>query len=145
MMTYQEEKISDILEEVRPLTVMNHQDTDLFGEPLDVDMPVLLQMEEMGMVRVYTMRKSGELVGYYQVMIYMHLHHKTFLIANQDTIFIKKGHRGHASKFVQYCDGELKKLGVRVVLQHSPVTNDWRKVLERIGYSELQTTFQRRL
>ena len=123
----------------------NNRETNLFGEPLNLDLIQLCRLQDAGMLRIYSMRKSSELVGYCMFIVYNHVHHSHLKVANQDVIFIKKGHRGHASKFVQYCDGELKKIGVEVVLQHSPAINEWNAVLERIGYSKLETTYQRRL
>jgi hypothetical protein len=145
MMTYQKEFFTVILPEVQPLNELNHQEVPLFGAKLEIDVGCLMQMEEDGIYKVFTMRKNGELVGYCAFVLYHHPHHARLKVGDQDVIFIKKGCRGHASKFVQYCEKELKDMGVHITFQHSPKSKPWGKVLERIGYEELETTYFRRL
>jgi hypothetical protein len=145
MTSYQQETLQDKWPEVYPLNLENNDETNLFHEPLELDFEHMKQMEDAGALKLFTIRKDGVLVGYCLFYLYFHNHHKSMLTANQDVIFIKNGSRGHASRFVQYCDGELKKLGVKAVLQHSPAMKDWSPVLKRIGYTELETTYLRRL
>jgi hypothetical protein len=143
--TYQREHVPVAWPEISELTRLNHAETNLFGDELRIDPERYAQMEEDGIYRVFTIRKAGELVGYCGFVIYNPLHHIHAKHACQDVLFIKKGHRGHAVRFVSYCDGELRKLGVQIVLQHSPKSKDWSPVLKRLDYQELETTYFRRL
>jgi hypothetical protein len=145
MISYQREFVPQSWPEISELVNENHEETPLFGEELRIDPERYAQMEEDGIYRVFTMRRDGVLVGYCGFVIFRPFHHAHMIHASQDVIFIKKGHRGHAGRFVSYCDGELKKLGVQIVLQHSPVTNDWSPVLKRLGYKEIETSYFRRL
>lgn len=144
-MIYAIERLMSIWSEIQELILANKAETDLFGEPLRLDVESLMRLDEDGYLKIFTMRHQGILVGYCSFVLYFHLHHSHMMIANQDVIYIKKGHRLHASRFVRYCDRELKIFGVSMVFQHSPAMNDWGPVLERIGYKELETTYFRRI
>lgn len=142
---YGQEHFADIWPDILDLTKLNGTASDLFDFPVEIDVETILQMESDGMYKVFTMRVDTELVGHCHFMIYNHTHHLSMKVANQDVIFVKNGHRRHATNFVQYCDSELRKLGVHVVLQHSTRVKEWGPVLERIGYEKLETTYSRRL
>ncbi len=142
---FQREFFSEMYYEMAPLNELHHAEINLFGDPLDVDINTYIQCETDGIFRLYSMRIDNELVGYSGFFIYHHPHHAKIKHASQDVLFIRQDKRGHGTIFIRYCEGELKKLGVDVVLQHVPKINDWSKVLERMDYTELETTYFRRI
>jgi hypothetical protein len=145
MIKYQAESVIEAWPELRELCEANHQEVNLFNEPLEINTGAMSDMNADGALRLFTMRKDGSLVGYCAFFLYFHLHHIRLLVANQDVIYVKKECRGRATEFLRFCDLELKKLKVNLVFQHSPAIKDWSAVLIRNGYRELETTYYRRL
>lgn len=144
-MNFQREHFSELWEEMEPLNKKHHEEINLFNDPLEIDLETYIRSEEDGVFRIYTMRIDNELVGYSGYFIYRHPHHARSIHASQDVLFIRQDKRGHGIKFIRYCEGELKKLGVSIVLQHVPLINDWSAVLIRMGYQQLETTYFRRV
>ena len=145
MITYQLETWYDFFRDARKLLQDNNQETDLFNLALDVDEGLYEELEDTGWLKVYTMRKGSELVGYCVFMLFYNMHHRTSLQAKQDVLYINKGNRGRCLPFLTYCDGELKELGVEFIHQCVPDMNDWSPVLKRMGYEKLETIYLRRL
>ena len=126
--------------------LQDHKDeVDLFSLDLDPDLDSYRQSFKDGTFFLLQMRSESKLVGYAGFFIYTSLHHKTSLHAKQDILFIRKDYRGHGVKFIRYCDIVLKQIGVNVVLQCVPTSNDWSPILDRIGYTKIETVYTKEL
>lgn len=144
-MTYQEEAFPDFIDDGLPLMVAHHKEIDLFGKDLDIDLQTYIDCNEIGTLKIYTIRDESKLVGYCAFFLFQHPHHKTSLQAKQDVLFIDKTKRGRGIPFLRYCETELKGIGVDTIHQCVPQSNDWGKLLERMGYHKLETIYTRSL
>lgn len=143
MITYQEERIADILDELIPLTqvhwkeIARHQDKI----ELDPDYDKYLLLEDMGMIYTYTIRIGGKLAGYAIFMVSPHLHYKQSTWAINDILYLQKENRGvmMGVKLIKFSELALKQRGVAVMTVHSKVDFDMSSLLERQGFERSES------
>lgn len=145
-MIYSQEKISDSLEEAKPLLLKHWQELESNWFPLDPDYEQYIKLEELGITRSFGARtEDGILIGYAVFFVRYHIHYKTILVASCDILFFEKEHRGQGLEFIQWCDAQLRRLGVEVVLHHVKVSHDFSPALMRIGYEPDEIKLTKRL
>lgn len=136
----------DFISEVSPLLEKHYREISHFHDiALDPDWPIYRMAEANGMYKTYTARLGGKLIGYASFWIKHNAHYKSSLQAVQDVIFIDPTSRGFGSKFIHWCDEQLKALGVQVVRHHLKAAHNWGKILERDGYELEDLIYTKRL
>lgn len=126
----------------------HNKEIDLFNKDLEIHTDFYLRAEENGILKVYTIRdnQDGKLIGYCAFFIFRHSHHAQSVQAKQDVLYIEPKYRGGLGRrFIEYCDSELKKVGVEYVHQCVPATNDWSRLLENLNYKKLETVYLKEL
>lgn len=144
-MKFNLEKVRDIIEEIEPLLHKHYEEIAHFKTiPLDPDYDQYLQLEELGVIRLFTARTDdGLLVGYAVFFVRANLHYKSSLQAAQDIIFIDPAHRGTGAKFILWCDEQLKAEGVQAVYHHVKKAHNFGPMLERFGYELVDLIYGR--
>lgn len=148
MVKFQLEEFSHVIEEITPLLhkhwieIAHYQDINL-----EVDTESYLHLENIGALKVFTARDSGDntLIGYSAFFIRSNMHYKSSLQAIQDVIYIDKERRGFGSQFIDWCDIQLKEMGVQVVYHHIKTKHNWGKMLEAKGYELVDLIYAKRL
>lgn len=148
--TIQREAFSEALyDEALPLLVLHWREIAHFQDiELDGDVSRYLALEDSGMLRVYTARMDGRLVGYACFFIAPHGHYKRSLQAVQDLIYVDPACRCSAIglRLIDHCDDALREEGAQVVLQHVKLAHPKLGViLARRGYEPIETIFAKRL
>lgn len=113
--------------------------------PLSIDEEAYSKLEETGLLKCFTARKDNEIIGYSIYITKRSARYTTSLQAFQDVIFIDPEKRGFGMKFINWCDGELKKLGVQVVYHHVKAKHNFGPGLERMGYELIDHVYGKRL
>jgi hypothetical protein len=114
--------------------------------PLDPDWPVYQKMEEAGAFKIFTARNElGQLIGYNAFFVHHNLHYKSSKQAVQDVIFIDKKSRGFGRSFIDWCDAELRDIGVQKVYHHVKAKHNFGPMLETLGYELADLIYARRL
>lgn len=139
---YFENAYADAIE----LTRRHHDEVNLFGDELIVDVEGYLRSQENGVLKVYTARHDNKLIGYCIMYVFRHFHHKGKIHAKQDVLYVDREYRGGlGSKFLNYIDDNLMKLGVNQVHQCVPADKDWSPLLLKLGYKKLETVYTKEL
>ncbi len=134
-----------LISELEPLTLRNWNETGLFSDiPLEMDWPRFLKSEELGILRLYTARQRGILVGYAAFFFTGTGHHRSFLLSQQDVLFIAPEHRGFGMEFVAWCDKQLKRDGSRGTAHSVRVGHDFSPILARQGYVKTHEVWVKR-
>lgn len=147
---YQAELGMDVIEEATELDLFekHYQEIARYKDiPLDPDLDVYEGAEAGGMLRCFTMRDCGELVGYALYFVKAHPHYKGSKVATQDVLYVHPAYRkGFAGiRLIRMADERLAAEGVQVVTQHVKTYADFGRVLERLGYEAVETIYMRRL
>jgi hypothetical protein len=147
-MRFQREEFSKFVEDAVPLFKEHHAEVgDYFPDdiPLDVNVEAFLSLDEKGMLRVFTVRDEGELVGYCVHHVSYHLHYKNSLQAAQDAIYISPSHRHWGKRFIDWVDDKLRLEGVDAVYHYVSVNKDYSYTLKKLNYKKIESTYLRRL
>lgn len=136
-----------LLDEVRPLLEEHWAEITSYPDiPLDPDYEIYLKMQEIDAIKSFSARDgNGVLLGYSVYFIRKNHHYRNTLYAVSDIIFITKDKRGFGGLFINYCDQELKEMGVIVCQYHIKAKFDWGKGLERMGYDLQDKIYAKRL
>ena len=92
-------------------------------------------LEEAGVLRLFTARHEGRLVGYNVFALVEHHQHEV-LFASHDTMFLRKDFRKGTTgiRFLKWCDEQLKQDGAKFITQHSSTSVDLENLFIRMGY-----------
>lgn len=145
MITYKiETDIAHFFDVATNIIIENNQDVDLFNAKLDISFEQYFQVFEAGLLKIFTMWKDEEIIGYSMFLVSKHGHHD-FIQAKQDIVYVSKDHRGTGIPFMLWCEKELKKMDVRYIFRSVPEINDWSLILKRLNYSKVETIFMKDL
>ena len=135
--------------DIFPLLEKNHAEVGaLESAAFKPDYHRLVAMERAGMTRGFTMKVSGEAVGYALFLVISHWHYPGTKWALQDAMFVSPNHRGiRAVEFMVYQDEALKQDGVDIIVRQVPTKSkvDFSKMLTRFGYTPVEKSFMRDL
>ena len=117
--------------------------------PLDPDWDAYQGVENVGRLRIFTVRIDDELVGYAAYFINRNPHYRSSLQAVQDVLFLAPEHRKFriGYRLIMFADTHLAAEGVQAVYQHSKVKKelDMGPLLARQGYELIDTLWAKRL
>lgn len=113
----------------------------------DFDWDTYHKYEELGVLKVFTARDSGKLVGYLSVLLVPDLHSKGSLIAREDGLFLSKPYRKGltAVKFIRFVEKCLTEDGLQVFLITGTEENPIDSIMKRMGYNHIESVFSKRL
>ena len=148
MTTYQEEKISELWDEIMPLLEQHFWEISANHDiPLNPNVQAYNQMEANGNFKIYTARDNGELVGYAAYFLAPNMHYMDSFQAQQDVLFLKADRRKGMTgiRLIKYADKMLAEHGCQMVCHHVKVKNDFGLILKRLGYNLVETIWSKRL
>ncbi len=120
---------------------------ELLGEEPSLDRAFYLFAQEKEMLKLFTVRDEGKLVGYASFVISSDHHFKDRKIAAADALFVSPDYRGKlvGSKLIEFTDEMLKAMGCHSVFHHVNLEHDFGPILERKGYSYYGKQYRRTL
>ena len=147
MITIQTEKLSDMLDELKPLLPIHWKEIALDHEnvPLDPDYEQYLLLEEMGIVHVCTARQDKEIIGYFRTFIRNHIHYKSTKFGHVDIYYVHPNHRmnGTGYKLFKFHEDEMRKAGVKKLINMCKMHQDHAHLFKALGYTEIERIFSK--
>lgn len=144
--TFGIESFAEVREEIKPLLAAHWKEVAHYPDiELDVDWTRYAMLADAGLLRIFTVRSQGGLVGYAVFVVQTNMHYSQSLQAMQDVLFISEQHRGFGRKFIEWCDDHLRDLGVQAVYHHVKAAHNFGPMLERMGYELIDRIYGRRL
>lgn len=147
-LTFQRERAHELLDEARPLFEAHYREISHFQDiPLDINEAAYMHLEESGLLRCFTARYNGELVGYCVFFVKHNPRYQSSLQANQDILYIDKSQRGalFGKRLLEYCHDRLKAEGVQVVYQHTKAARSEGRFMVLLGYELVDYIYAKRL
>lgn len=140
------EEYEDVADDIKPLLEEHYDEIAKYKDiPLAPDWTAYRELCRAGIVKIFTCRQDDRLIGYGIYFIKPHLHYITCLVAQQDILFITKGYRGTGFRFINWCDEQLKALGVQMTVHHVKASHNFGPMLERQGYELMDLIYTKRL
>ena len=142
-MKFSKEKISDCLEEAKPLLDLHYKELVEFPEiPLDPDFDHYIWMENHRLNRCFVVRDdNGRMVGYSVFTLSPHRHYRSQTVACMDVLFIREDARGCGGHFIKFIDKELKEEGINFLGYSVNAKHNYSIILERMGYRLIDLVF----
>ncbi len=112
---------------------------------LDMDWDTYSKLEDMGLVKIFTARDCGTLVGYLWVILSPNIHSKGSYTACDDGLFVTKSHRGKmvAVELIRFVEKCLKEDGIKTFHLVGTAEKPIDSLVERMGYAKIETKFQK--
>lgn len=145
---FAEEKISDAWDDALELIQANHEETGAGdGEEFKPDRARYEKFSELDLIRVFTARWEGRLIGYCLFFVTPHLYYPALLTAQQDVLYVQPAFRGRgALRFIRWIDTTLENEAVKIIIRGVSLKLDYSRLLvERLGYKPLEKVFWRTL
>jgi GNAT superfamily N-acetyltransferase len=143
------EPFASFFEEAKPLLVQHFEEISAFQDiPLDPNIERYLEMDGEGLLRIYTARQDGLLIGYAVFCMAYNLHYRSSLQAHQDVLFVHPSFRNfrNAYRLIKHTEIALREEGVQIVTHHSKLAHPaLHAILHLMGYVDLDITQGKRL
>ena len=148
MVSYQTERARDLWPEITPLLQQHWQEISTYLDiPLDPDVSRYNEADDADLLRCFTARLGGTLIGY-AVFFLANLHYRSTKIMIQDVLFILPEYRrGRAGiGLIKFSEDKLREEGVAAVYQHQKIEHPVLGViLKRMGYTMVENIWAKRL
>lgn len=146
-MNYQQEFLATVEKDIRPLLERHYKDIAVNQDKikLNPDWEAYHSLEQDGMLKIFTAREQGELVGYFVVIVHRNLHYKDHLFASNDVIFLHPDHRKGRTgiKLIQFSEKCLREDGVSVLAINTKVHKPFDKLMQFLGFSLVERIYSK--
>mgnify|MGYP003120056152 FL=1 len=146
-MKLQEEALTEICEDIKPLIQMHWEQVALNKDKikLNPDWDEYHRLYNAGNLKIYTARKEHELVGYFIVAVGKNIHYKDHLFANCDIIYVKPDSRAGMTgyKLINFATAELQKIGVSVLNINTKTHLPFDKLLLRMKFGLIERLYSK--
>jgi len=144
---YQQEFLDSVKDEALVLMQEHFQEAhparEVYG--MDIDWGAYSQLEQIGMLKIFTSRVNDVLVGHLWVLISPNLHSRGNSTAQDDMLFVTKKFRGKAGVMglIKFAEGCLKEDGLKTFYLAATTDNPIDPLAKRMGYDKIETKFQK--
>lgn len=148
MISYQEERLHNFLEEVKPILENHYEELSVTKNfKLNPDYDSYLKMQDNGSFCALTCRLDGKLIGYIGYFTYRHMHYYDCLTAIEDLYYVQKEHRNGRVGLKLFTESEkmLKDKGVNRIILSCKTHQDHTKLFEHLGYNFYEKHFTKML
>jgi GNAT superfamily N-acetyltransferase len=150
MRSFQRETIEDVVGEIQPLLERHWHEVAHYPDiPLIPNWPAYDQLQANDLLRIYTGRDYGRLIGYSIFTVHKGVHYSTSLEADEDLLFVLPEHRKgrFGLQLMQYAESQLAAEGVQLLKRRTKVAErlNFGTVLERMGYEPIDVIYGKRL
>ena len=125
-----------------------HADEQVHSDlPLDIDHDRYLLADDLGILRVFTVRDETRLIGYACFCVQFSLRHKTSLQATEDSLYLAPEYRKGTTgvRFIKFIENVLSLEGVQLIRQHAHPDTTLDALLPKMGYEHCHNEWERRL
>lgn len=147
MIKYQQESLVTVKEEARPLLEKHWEEIALNKDKikLNPDWDIYADLEDAGILKIFTARSEGKLVGYFVALVKSHIHYRDHLFAQNDILFLDKDYRKGFTgpKLIKFAERCLKEDGVSVVLVNSQKHKPFDVLLKWLGYRHIENIYSK--
>ena len=149
MLRYQQEFLSSVSEEIKPLLNSHWEEIALNKDKikLNPDWEVYQSLENQGKLKIFTARGEGKLVGYFVVVVGVNMHYKDHLFASNDIIYLSPEHRKGFTgiKLIKFAEKCLKEDGVSVLTINTKVHQPFDRLMDFLKFRKVERVYSKYL
>lgn len=147
--TYQQESVVAFERDARELLVQHWEEIALNKEviKLNPDWPAYYRLEELGMLKIFTVRSDEKLIGYFVVICRSHLHYADHMFAFNDVLYLDKQYRKGLTgpKLMKFAEKCLKEDGISVMVINTKRHKPFDSLLVWLGYKHIENIYSKLL
>lgn len=147
--TYQQESLVTFEKEAKELLLKHWEEIALNKDKIkfNPDWSRYYELEEAGLLKVFTARLDKKMIGYFIVVVNRSLHYKDHIFADNDAIFLQKEYRkgytgSNLIKFVEKC---LKDDGVSLLKINTKVHQPFDNLLSFLNFNLIERVYTKYL
>jgi len=142
-----EEPLKDCIEEMKPLLLKHYEEVAFRKDKIafNPDYDKYLQLADIDMLHLVSVRKEGVLVGYYLSFISINPHYMDHTYAANDVLYVHEDHRGGtvAYRMFKYAEEKLKEKGVSIITVHMKNKLPFDRLCEARGMEAIETIYMK--
>lgn len=146
---FKQEFINNVKPEIVNLINLHWEEIALNKDviKLNPDWNTYYDLEDNNKLKIFTARFDDALIGYFIVIISVHLHYKDHLFATNDILYMHPDHRkGFAGiKLIKYAERCIKEDGISVMTINVKEHKSFGVILERLDYTPVETVYSKAL
>jgi|TARA_R110000796_G_scaffold227646_1_gene344419 GNAT superfamily N-acetyltransferase len=112
---------------------------------LDPDWKEYSRLDSSGILRIFTAREKGQLIGYCVLMISTSVHHKGHLFAGTDVVYIhpdfRRGSTG--SDLIRFAESHCKDNGVSLMTLNMKTDYPFDSLMLKMGFNLLERVYHK--
>lgn len=149
MITAQVESLTERLEDLKAMFPLHWEELALNKDqvPLDPQYRVYLDRDAQGAVMFVTLRKAGELIGYFVGFVAPGLHYQTCLTLTMDIFYLHPQHRDGspvgALRLFRAVEAEARRRGVQRMFVGSKVHRDASRLFEHLKFERVEVYYSK--
>jgi len=149
MITVQLESMTNVKKDIKPL-LNEHWELVALNQgkiKLNPDYEEYARLDAAGVLKCFTARNNGALVGYFILLISKSIHYSDHLFAVNDVIFVKPDSRAGATgyKLIKYAEDYCEKMGVSVLTLNTKVHLPFDKLMVHMGFNLIERIYSKYL
>jgi GNAT superfamily N-acetyltransferase len=141
------EAMANVKNEIQPLLDVHWELVALNkgAIKLNPDFEEYARLDAAGVLKIFTARDNGVLVGYFVLTIAKSIHYSDHLFAINDVIFVLPDSRAGATgyKLIQYAEDYCKELGVSVLTLNTKVHIPFDKLMVHMGFDLIERVYSK--
>jgi len=139
--SYQQEFLNQVRSDAEPLIKLHWDEIALNQDKIKLNP----DWEDDNRLKIFTARKSKQLVGYFVVLLGTNIHYKDHVFASNDIIYLHKDYRkGFAGvRLIKFAEKCLKDDGVSVLLINTKIHRPFDKLLERLKFKPIERVYSK--
>lgn len=149
MITFQHESLAAVKEELKPLLHEHWHLVAMYQDKikLNPDWKEYARLDAAGVLRIFTARQDGKLVGYFVLVIQKSLHYSDHYFATNDVIFVKPDSRANATgyKLLKYAEDYCRDCGVSLLTINTKVSLPFDKLMTNNGFDYAERVYTKYL
>lgn len=148
-MQFQQELLHQVYDEIQDLLDEHWQEIALNKDFIELkpDWKQYEDAEKAGILKGFTARVEGHLVGYLVVLVQRSMHYSDHTFATNDVLFLHSEHRkGLAGwRLIKFAEKCLTDDGVSMLFVNTKVHKPFDALMERMGYNLIERVYSKRL
>lgn len=148
MITYQEEKFDDVIEEMKPLLEDHYVEVAMYQDKIELNpnWGIYQAMNDVGNVHIFTARddeRDGKLIGYCVTFMQNNPHYMDHEYAVNDVIYVDPEYRHTevAPMMLSELEKIMKSQGVSVMTFHMKTHLPFETLMQSLGYDDAEKLY----
>lgn len=147
MPEFQQEFLATCADDAKELIKLHWQEIAINKDKikLNPDWEAYNELEKNARLRVFTVRDSGKLVGYFVTILGVNLHYKDHIFAVNDVLYLHENWRKGTTglKLIRFAEKCLKEDGISVLNINTKVHRPFDNLMEHLGFNLVERVYSK--